>query len=142
MRTKGAPESLAFCGGVFVLAASGLLTNKCATTHWRFLDQLVEQFPKVQTCGASLYCDDNRVLTSAGSSAGIDLCLHIVQSDYGDQVAEQVAERLLFPKDPRWQSNSTHNSSASSQAEGPAAFGFSGSLGVGRREQCYDRRCG
>lgn len=86
------------CGGVFVLAASGLLANKCATTHWRFLDQLIERFPNVQTKNASLYCDVDRVLTSAGSSAGIDLCLHIVRCDFGDQMAEQVAERLVFPR--------------------------------------------
>ncbi|MFK7737169.1 MAG: helix-turn-helix domain-containing protein [Pirellulaceae bacterium] len=86
------------CGGVFVLAASGLLANKRATTHWRFLDQLIESFPSVERCGSSLYCDEDRVLTSAGSSAGIDLCLHIVRSDYGDEVAEQVAERLVFPR--------------------------------------------
>lgn len=86
------------CGGVFVLAASGLLTNKCATTHWRFIDQLVNQFPSVQTRQASLYCDVDGVMTSAGSSAGIDLCLHIVRCDFGDEIAEQVAERLVFPR--------------------------------------------
>ncbi len=86
------------CGGVFVLAASGLLNNKCATTHWRFLDQLIERFPNVKTCDASLFCDVDRVLTSAGSSAGIDLCLHIVRCDFGDHIAEQVAERLVFPR--------------------------------------------
>jgi len=95
--TRGA-RIVGICGGVFVLAASGLLTNKCATTHWRFLDQLIERFPNVQTCDASLYCDVDRVLTSAGSSAGIDLCLHIVRCDFGDQIAEQVAERLVYPR--------------------------------------------
>ena len=86
------------CGGVFVLAASGLLANKCATTHWRFLNQLVDKFPDVRTSDASLYCDVDRVLTSAGSSAGIDLCLHIVRCDFGDQMAEDVARRLVFPR--------------------------------------------
>ena len=95
--TRGA-RIVGICGGVFVLAASGLLTNKCATTHWRFLDQLIERFPHIHTSDASLYCDVDRVLTSAGSSAGIDLCLHIVRCDFGDQVAEQVAERLVFPR--------------------------------------------
>lgn len=86
------------CGGVFVLAAIGLLANKIATTHWRFLDQLIDRFPDVRTCDASLYCDVDRVLTSAGSSAGIDLCLHIVRCDFGDQIAEEVARRLVFPR--------------------------------------------
>ncbi len=95
---KRGARIVGICGGVFVLAVSGLLANKCVTTHWQFLDQLVERFPNVQTSEAALYCDVDRVLTSAGSSAGIDLCLHIVRCDFGDQVAEQVAERLVFPR--------------------------------------------
>lgn len=83
------------CGGVFVLAATGLLSNKCATTHWRFLDDFVEQNPDVRVDRALLYCDEDRILTSAGSAAGIDLCLHIVRSDYGTEIADQVARRLV-----------------------------------------------
>ena len=86
------------CGGVFVLAASNLLANKSATTHWKFLDQLIDRFPDVLAKDATLYCDVDRILTSAGSSAGIDLCLHIVRCDYGDEKAEQVARRLVFPR--------------------------------------------
>ena len=83
------------CGGVFVLAATGLLSNKRATTHWRFLDEFIALNPDVRVDRAPLYCDDDRILTSAGSAAGIDLCLHIVRSDYGTDIADIVARRLV-----------------------------------------------
>ena len=83
------------CGGAFVLAATGLLSNKRATTHWRFLDEFVAIHPDVRVEGSPLYCDEDRILTSAGSAAGIDLCLHIVRSDYGAEVADLVARRLV-----------------------------------------------
>lgn len=83
------------CGGAFVLAASGLLSNRRATTHWRLLDEFIANHPDILVDRAPLFCDDDRVLTSAGSAAGIDLCLHIVRSDYGTQVADTVARRLV-----------------------------------------------
>lgn len=83
------------CGGVFVLAATGLLSNKRATTHWRFLDDFIASNPDIRVDRAPLYCDDERILTSAGSAAGIDLCLHIVRSDYGSDIADIVARRLV-----------------------------------------------
>ncbi len=83
------------CGGVFVLAATGLLSNRRATTHWRFLDDFIARNPDVRVDPAPLYCDEDRILTSAGSAAGIDLCLHIVRSDYGSEVADRVARRLV-----------------------------------------------
>ncbi|NOX57808.1 MAG: helix-turn-helix domain-containing protein, partial [Planctomycetes bacterium] len=83
------------CGGVFVLAATGLLSNKRATTHWRFLDDFIARNPDIRVDRAPLYCDDDRILTSAGSAAGIDLCLHIVRSDYGTEIANIVARRLV-----------------------------------------------
>lgn len=83
------------CGGAFVLAATGLLSNRRATTHWRFLDEFIANNPDICVERAPLYCDDDRVLTSAGSAAGIDLCLHIVRSDYGSDIADSVAHRLV-----------------------------------------------
>ncbi|ANM30899.1 hypothetical protein ABI59_16935 [Acidobacteria bacterium Mor1] len=85
------------CGGVFVLAATGLLSNRRATTHWRFLDELISQNPDVRVDRTPLYCVEDRILTSAGSAAGIDLCLHIVRSDYGSEIADRVARRLVTP---------------------------------------------
>ena len=92
--TRGA-RIVGICGGVFVLAATGLLSNRRATTHWRFLDELIANNPDIRVDRTPLYCDDDRILTSAGSAAGIDLCLHIVRSDYGSEVAEMVARRLV-----------------------------------------------
>lgn len=83
------------CGGVFALVPTGLLSSKRATTHWRFLDEFISSNPDIRVERAPLYCDDDRILTSAGSAAGIDLCLHIVRSDYGTEVAEVVARRLV-----------------------------------------------
>jgi AraC family transcriptional regulator, transcriptional activator FtrA len=88
---------VSICSGVFVLAAAGLLDGKRVTTHWRYADRLARRFPRVQVEPDVLYIDEGRILTSAGSAAGIDLCLHIVRCDYGAAVANQVARRLVVP---------------------------------------------
>jgi AraC family transcriptional activator FtrA len=85
------------CSGVFVLAAAGLLDGKRATTHWRYVDRLRARYPKVRVEPDVLYVDEGNILTSAGSAAGIDLCLHIVRSDYGAEIANRVARRLIVP---------------------------------------------
>jgi len=85
------------CSGVFVLAAAGLLDGKRATTHWRYVERLRSRYPKVRVEPDVLYVEDGRILTSAGSAAGIDLCLHVVRRDYGAGVANQVARRLVVP---------------------------------------------
>lgn len=87
---------LSICSGVFVLAASGLLNGRRATTHWRYTDQLQQRFPKIEVVEDVLYVGDDRIMTSAGSAAGIDLCLHIVHRDYGLEVANTVARRLVI----------------------------------------------
>jgi AraC family transcriptional activator FtrA len=83
------------CSGVFVLAATGLLDGRRATTHWRHVDRLRELHPAVQVEPDVLYVDEGSLLTSAGSAAGIDLCLHLVRRDHGASVANQVARRLV-----------------------------------------------
>jgi AraC family transcriptional activator FtrA len=88
---------VSICSGVFVLAAAGLLDGKRATTHWRYADRLATRFPRVRVEPDVLYIDEGRVLTSAGSAAGIDLCLHIIRADFGAEVANQVAKRLVVP---------------------------------------------
>ncbi|MPZ16291.1 MAG: transcriptional regulator FtrA [Luteitalea sp.] len=85
------------CTGAFVLAEAGLLDGKRATTHWRHVDRLRARFPNVHVEPDVLYVDEGNILTSAGSAAGIDLCLHIVRRDYGAEVANQVARRLIVP---------------------------------------------
>lgn len=85
------------CSGTFVLAATGLLDGRRATTHWRYLDAFREQFPKVLLEPDVLYLDEGDMLTSAGSAAGLDLCLHIVRRDFGTLHANAVARRLILP---------------------------------------------
>jgi AraC family transcriptional activator FtrA len=85
------------CSGAFVLAAAGLLNGKRATTHWRYAGILAERYPEVRVEPNVLYIDDQSVLTSAGSAAGLDLCLHIVRQDFGAEFANSVARRLVLP---------------------------------------------
>lgn len=85
------------CSGVFVLAAAGLLDGKSATTHWRYTDKLAERYPDVSVNPDVLFVEGERVFTSAGSAAGLDLGLHIIRQDYGAQVAASVARRLVLP---------------------------------------------
>lgn len=83
------------CSGVFVLAAAGLLDGRRATTHWRYVERLRSLHPKIRVEPDVLYVDEGSILTSAGSAAGIDLCLHVVRRDYGAEIANQVARRLV-----------------------------------------------
>ena len=85
------------CSGVFVLAATGLLDGKAATTHWRYAQALRERHPRIQVRANSLYVDEGQLLTSAGSAAGLDMMLHLVRRDHGARVANQVAQRLVVP---------------------------------------------
>ena len=85
------------CSGVFVLAAAGLVDGKRVTTHWRYVDKLRARYPNVTVEPDVLYVEDGQILTSAGSAAGIDACLHLVRSDYGADIAHQVARRLVMP---------------------------------------------
>jgi len=88
---------VSICSGVFVLAATGLLNGKRATTHWRYVDILRSKYPEIRVEPDVLYVDEEKILTSAGSAAGIDLCLHIVRQDFGAEIANQVARRLVVP---------------------------------------------
>ena len=83
------------CSGVFLLASVGLLKCRRVTTHWRYTDRFRELFPSVLMEPDVLYIDDGDILTSAGSAAGIDLLLHIVRRDFGPEIANQVARRMV-----------------------------------------------
>ncbi|QFH71542.1 transcriptional regulator FtrA [Enterobacter sp. E76] len=86
---------MSICSGVFVLAAAGLLDGRQATTHWRYLDALQQRYPAIDVVPDVLYIDEGNLLTSAGSAAGIDLCLHLVRRDFGQETANSVARRLV-----------------------------------------------
>jgi AraC family transcriptional regulator, transcriptional activator FtrA len=85
------------CSGVFVAAACGLLDGRRATTHWRYVETLAAMYPGLTIDPDVLYLDEGDVLTSAGSAAGLDLCLHIVRGDFGAEAANAVARRLVLP---------------------------------------------
>ncbi|WP_116041022.1 GlxA family transcriptional regulator [Amycolatopsis palatopharyngis] len=88
---------VAICTGAFVLARAGLLGGRRATTHWRHTAQLAAAFPQIQVDPDVLYVDHGDVATSAGTGAGIDLCLHLVRSDHGAAYAAQVARNMVLP---------------------------------------------
>lgn len=85
------------CGGAFVLAATGLLDGKRATTHWHHVGKLADAYPRITVEPDVLYVDEDSLLTSAGSAAGLDLCLHVVRKDFGAKAANRVARRLVIP---------------------------------------------
>ncbi|MEU5950931.1 helix-turn-helix domain-containing protein [Streptomyces sp. NPDC047525] len=83
--------------GAFALAAAGLLDGRPATTHWMYAPTLAKRYPSVRVDPRELFVDDGDVLTSAGTTAGIDLCLHIVRTDHGNEAASALARRLVVP---------------------------------------------
>ncbi len=85
------------CVGAFVLAATGLLDGRRATTHWAAADLLARLYPQVEVDPAVLYVDHGAVLTSAGAAAGLDLCLHLIRTDHGSAVAADAARLSVMP---------------------------------------------
>ncbi|MEQ4718972.1 helix-turn-helix domain-containing protein [Nonomuraea sp. B19D2] len=96
-RIRPGARIVSICLGTFVLAAAGLLDGRPATTHWRDARRFAAAFPKVRVDADVLFVDDGDVLTSAGASAGVDLCLHLVRRDHGSRVANQVARMCVVP---------------------------------------------
>jgi transcriptional regulator GlxA family with amidase domain len=88
---------MSICTGAFVLAHAGLLAGRRATTHWAFCAQLASEFADVEVDPDVLYVDDGDVLTSAGLSAGMDLCLHVVRTDLGADAATAIARWNVVP---------------------------------------------
>ena len=98
---KAGARIATICSGVFVLAIldeeMGILQGKKITTHWKNAQALQQKFPHLNIDPDVLYIDEGDVLTSAGSAAGLDLCLHIIRQDFGAKMANQVAQRLVLP---------------------------------------------
>lgn len=88
---------LSICSGAFVLAAAGVLDGRRATTHWLHAEELSRRYPAVRVDPSVLYVEDANVITSAGTVAGIDACLHVVRVDHGAAVAAELACRLVTP---------------------------------------------
>ncbi|MGH9137777.1 MAG: helix-turn-helix domain-containing protein, partial [Acidimicrobiales bacterium] len=86
------------CSGAFLMAETGLLDGRSATTHWMYAAELAKKYPAIEVDPDVLYVDGGDGLyTSAGTAAGIDLCLHIVRLDHGADVANAVARRMVVP---------------------------------------------
>jgi transcriptional regulator GlxA family with amidase domain len=83
------------CSGAFVLAQAGLLEGRPATTHWALAEELRRDHPSIAVDPNVLFVDDGPVLTGAGSAAGIDLCLHLVRTDYGAAAANTAARAAV-----------------------------------------------
>ncbi|MEU6791166.1 helix-turn-helix domain-containing protein [Nonomuraea wenchangensis] len=94
---EGGARMVSLCTGAFALAEAGLLDGRTATAHWMHTALLAERYPKVRVDDSVLYVDDGDVLTSAGLTAGLDLCLHLVRRDLGAHVANQLARRMVVP---------------------------------------------
>ena len=88
---------LSHCTGAFVLAAAGLLDGRRATTHWQWAAELARRYPLIDVDPGVLYIDDGQVITSAGTAAGIDACLHLVRREHGAAVANAIARRMVVP---------------------------------------------
>lgn len=88
---------MGLCSGAFALGAAGLLDGRRCTTHWRHAAALAERFPAAEVDPNVLYVCDGRVYTSAGTAAGLDLCLHLIRNEHGAEVANAVARRMVVP---------------------------------------------
>ena len=88
---------LSVCSGAFVLGAAGLLDGRRCTTHWRHSDELAKRFPEAELDPDVLFVDDGEIITSAGTAAGIDACLHLVRRELGTAAATAIARRMVVP---------------------------------------------
>lgn len=94
---KRGARMLSICTGAFVLGAAGMLDGRKVTTHWAHAENLGRLYPRASIDPRVLYVEDDGVFTSAGMAAGIDLCLHVVRSDHGAEVAAAIARRMVVP---------------------------------------------
>ncbi len=83
------------CVGAFVLAEAGILDGRRASTHWVFAEDFAQRFSDVELDRAALYVDEGDILTSAGTAAAIDCCLHLLRRDHGAEIANRVARRMV-----------------------------------------------
>lgn len=86
---------VSLCSGAFALGGAGLLDGRRATTHWLYAGDFKRRFPLAHYEPDALYVDEGSILTSAGSAAGLDACLHLVRRDFGPAVANTVARRMV-----------------------------------------------
>ncbi|WP_286788138.1 MULTISPECIES: GlxA family transcriptional regulator [unclassified Pseudomonas] len=90
-------QVVGLCLGTYVLAYAGLLDNRRASTHWELEQDFIKRFPQVHLDTNALYVDDDNLITSAGTGAGLDCCLYLVRQHYGSVIANKVARRMVIP---------------------------------------------
>ena len=88
---------MSVCSGAFTLGAAGLLDGRDCTTHWRYAQRLQESYPLARVNPDVLFVCDGPVFTSAGTASGLDLCLHLIRQDHGEEIARRVARRMVMP---------------------------------------------
>ncbi|MCW2496440.1 helix-turn-helix domain-containing protein [Jatrophihabitans sp.] len=88
---------MSVCSGAFAIGAAGLLDGRDCTTHWRYAAELAAKFPLARVNPDVLFVCDGPVLTSAGTASGLDLCLHLIRQDHGEEIARRVARRMVMP---------------------------------------------
>ena len=88
---------MSICSGAFALARAGLLDGRRCTTHWHYSQELASRYPAVLVDENVLYVEDSRIITSAGTAAGIDACLHLVRVEFGAKVAAAIARDMVVP---------------------------------------------
>jgi len=88
---------LSVCSGVFLLAAAGVVEDRRVTTHWMHAAELRRRHPSLRIDPDVLFVDDGNLITSAGTAAGIDACLHLVRRELGPRIANVIARRMVVP---------------------------------------------
>ena len=88
---------LSVCSGSFVLAEAGVLDGRRATTHWMYADEMARRFPRIEVDPDVLYVQDGRIITSAGTAAGLDACLHLLRQELGAEMTNTIARRMVVP---------------------------------------------
>ena len=86
---------LSVCSGAFVVAAAGVLDGKRATTHWRYADEMARMHPRIEVDPDVLYVQSGTIITSAGTAAGLDACLHLLRQELGSELANRIARRMV-----------------------------------------------
>ncbi|MDT5112768.1 MAG: AraC family transcriptional regulator, transcriptional activator FtrA [Mycobacterium sp.] len=94
---EGGAIILTVCSGAFVAGAAGLLDGRPCTTHWMHADELARMYPTARVDRNVLFVDDGNLITSAGTAAGIDACLHLVRRELGSEVTNTIARRMVVP---------------------------------------------
>ncbi len=88
---------MSVCSGSFILAAAGVLDGRRSTTHWMYAHRMAEMYPRIEIDPDVLFVQDGRIITSAGTAAGIDACLHLLRIELGAELTNRIAKRMVVP---------------------------------------------